>query len=68
MAVVRDFYLENGCHVKINDACLLPTEEERMEVIHRLERIVEQSMINQEARQRAAEKAEREAKEGVKRE
>lgn len=55
MAVVRDFYLDNGCHVQINDACLLPTEEERMEVIHRLERIVEQSMINQEARRRAAE-------------
>ena len=55
MAVVRDFYLENGCHVQINDACLLPTEEERMEVIHRLERNVEQSMINQEARRRAAE-------------
>mgnify|MGYP007025217139 CR=1 FL=1 len=41
MAVVRDFYLENGCHFKINDAELLP-EEERIEVIHRLERIVVQ--------------------------
>ena len=37
MAVVRDFYLENGCHFKINDAELLP-EEERIEVIHRLDR------------------------------
>ena len=26
MAVVRDFYLENGCHFKINDAELLPEE------------------------------------------
>lgn len=54
MAVVKDFYLENGCHFKINDACLLPTEEERMEVIHRLEQIVVRSMSNEEVKRRFA--------------
>lgn len=54
MAVVRDFYLDNGCHFKINDAELLPTEEERMEVIHRLERIVVRSMTDEEMGRRFA--------------
>lgn len=55
MAIVRDFYLENGCHFMINDACLLPTEEERMEVIHRLEDIVVRSIMNEAAKRRATE-------------
>ncbi len=67
MAVVRDFYLENGCHFKINDAELLP-EEERIEVIHRLERIVVQDRMNRLAKQWAAEDAKRQAEETQKKE
>ena len=58
MAVVRDFYLENGCHYKINDAKLL-TEEERMEIIHRLEQIVVRDRVNQLAKKWAVEDAEK---------
>ncbi len=67
MAVVRDFYLENGCHFKINDAELLP-EEERIEVIHRLERIVVQDRMNRLAKKWAAEDAKRQAEETQKKE
>jgi len=67
MAVVKDFYLENGCHYKINDAELLP-EEERMAVIHRLEQIVVQDRMNQLAKKWAAEDAKKQAEERKKRE
>lgn len=66
MAVVRDFYLENGCHYKINDAKLLP-EDERVEVIHRLEQIVVQDRMNQLAKKQADEDAKKQAEERKKR-